>query len=1751
MPETPAVSTRERYDTARESMDVAQREYEQAKKYRNRKGGKAKLEAASERRAAAREELIRAEDAHFPRLTADDFIRQVSESATSPEEAQGIVALAQANAEYRGESLGDWVSKNIGRVELTDQKDSVYLAQNPDGPPGGAPQGTRFVRGEMQPLKDGRMVVRAFKESRNLATLAHELGHVFRRTLLPEDLRTVEKAYGLREGKKWSRADEERFSRNFERYLRDGNAPTKKLATVFEKFKTWLTNIYRNLAGGPLREEIPPEVRAVFDRMLGATDADIAEKYGGDTSFDFGYDEFGEFGGDPEPIQSTLLSDTEIRTAIKDANRGISKLKKKELFPEEFQAIWDSLPDADKAQTWRAAADFAQNENELRSTLKNQFNGLFGGYTSAGQDVKVIYTKSGKRYERRVSDAGRASARARMVEYNTSDYTTIRGFDLKVAQLTDDETYNVLRGEAYARGNGSLEDGLFDILRGGAKQFDSVPTEEYLLNLLNEEYERRESKETAREEVRGTAGEGDAVPEGGNGSDAVLPAAGPPAAAEPAAAAFELSREGSPDKSSIVEAYTPDRSGLQRAPTERQPLMVGMPEDMNPGTLVGQQGLFGGNEPPLQQDVALPPGPDFPTGIKNAVTAADRAKMGREARPPVEPETFDQWNQSAQATLERDPQAGQKIVDELLVNNRPLTEREVFTVLNHKARIMNEQNDLGIKLADAYDSGDQQAIDDLTSRYNTLSDQVHAVNVAMEETGTKQGRALASRKAMLNADYSLAAMEARMRGALGGRQLTTSERADIIRLNERIQELEKNIAEGRKRARQKAFEEGSDRERKRSKVKKESWTPADIDLSPDSNDVDIASAAKQAARFFYRQGIEDREDNIMAVHELLQPYIGEGWTLDNARDAVSDYGRVRELSKRKEDVWMRGYRGELQQVRKLVDMLAGRPPKITGTEREEPTQEKRDLTKKVNEYKRRYNIESGNDASNARSALDAVKTRLRNQIADLQKQIKTREKLIKRKTDIQYDEEANRLKSQRDELKTQFDEIFGKPGITDEQRLKMATRAAERSLQEYERRIAEGDFATKSADPLTSPELEAMKAKRDAARAEYEMLREQDPQYRAEQDVKWAEGLKKRLADKKAALAERLANPKAPADKASKRNGPYDAETTQLQDEVGKLEELVRQAEAVPRALVAAEKQAAEYERQIAEGDFTRTPNRQLVDLNLDAVRAKRDALRKERDRLRKLDPEWQQEQQRKDLLRVQARILKRAERLADRMARDDYQSKPPERANGPYDEYTTRQMEELDKLQREFDDKAYDANLKVSLESDIKNLKRQLATGKFEEKPPREVKPLSPEARRLKTQRDILKQQAASKKADQERTFVGRLWQGTGILRMLQTTGEFSFIGRQGGKQLFASIGGLAVGDTQTARTFGRSVRESFKAFAREKDAKASDERMFNSPNLDKYQTAGLRIIHEGEHISGAEEVRISGIIEKLPVLNQLERFNRAARVFYNELRSGAFDAMMASAGRDLTPEQLKALGHFVNVSTGYGSLGKLGASAEYFNHVFYSPRNLAANFQYALGQPLLSRNAAGVRGIIAKQYAKTFIGLAVAYALAALAGADIEQDPRSGDFGKWRFGDTRVDPLMGLQQVTVFGARELSGATKTQKGEIVPIRGENVPYRGATGYDVATRFLRSKLSPNVGLIADLASGQDVVGERVSIGNVASKAGPITYLDIVKAMQDQGVPKGSAMAIAAFFGMGLQTYEQKTTPGSLKNRGRREPPRR
>ena len=165
-------------------------------------------------------------------------------------------------------------------------------------------------------------------------------------------------------------------------------------------------------------------------------------------------------------------------------------------------------------------------------------------------------------------------------------------------------------------------------------------------------------------------------------------------------------------------------------------------------------------------------------------------------------------------------------------------------------------------------------------------------------------------------------------------------------------------------------------------------------------------------------------------------------------------------------------------------------------------------------------------------------------------------------------------------------------------------------------------------------------------------------------------------------------------------------------------------------------------------------------------------------------------------------------------------------------------------------------------------------------------------------------------------------------------------------------------------------------------------------------------------------------------------------------------------------------------------------------------------------------------------------FIGLGISVlALAKMAGAEVETDPTSSDFGKIKVGNSRWDIWGGFQQwVRVFSQMALK-ARKTQKGEIVELSRKKFPFE--TRFDVGLRFFRGKLAPVPSLALELFEGSKLFGEEIKpTQEVIENTIPLYLQDIGEAFEQLGPSTMISVGVPAFFGVGVQTYEEKKKEG-------------
>lgn len=182
---------------------------------------------------------------------------------------------------------------------------------------------------------------------------------------------------------------------------------------------------------------------------------------------------------------------------------------------------------------------------------------------------------------------------------------------------------------------------------------------------------------------------------------------------------------------------------------------------------------------------------------------------------------------------------------------------------------------------------------------------------------------------------------------------------------------------------------------------------------------ELSFYVRKLARLFAEDGVSDREEMVTNLHQFIAHDI-PNITRRQVQEMFSGYGDYRRLRQDEISILLRGMKGELQQILKLEDMAAGKPPLKSGLERRTPTEAERQLIKRVNDAKYKFQIPVQDPETQLKSSLDTLKTTLRNRITDLQDRIARKDFDPRPRREIVMDREAMELKAQAEKVKRQW-----------------------------------------------------------------------------------------------------------------------------------------------------------------------------------------------------------------------------------------------------------------------------------------------------------------------------------------------------------------------------------------------------------------------------------------------------------------------------------------------------------------------------------------------------------------------------------------------------------------------------------------------------------------------------------------------------------------------------------------------------------
>lgn len=385
------------------------------------------------------------------------------------------------------------------------------------------------------------------------------------------------------------------------------------------------------------------------------------------------------------------------------------------------------------------------------------------------------------------------------------------------------------------------------------------------------------------------------------------------------------------------------------------------------------------------------------------------------------------------------------------------------------------------------------------------------------------------------------------------------------------------------------------------------------------------------------------------------------------------------------------------------------------------------------------------------------------------------------------------------------------------------------------------------------------------------------------------------------------------------------------------------------------------------------------------------------------------------------------------------------------------------------------------------------------------------------------------------------------------------------------------------TRKEFWNAYASMFKFFGSEQAFRASEDAIIAHPNYILSREHGLYMA--SEDLAGREEQFLESYIsdaakllaKKWPnaslgekiiasplkgVVEGVRASERAYTGFLNKLRFDTFNSMIDNLTKaGYTPDQVaSAVAREINISTGRGNLpvgvfklGKRGPdsgrNSNLLNVALFSPRLIASrltvlNPKYYIDTPSYMRMEA----------LRTLFGIAgtvvIANGIGSLLGGDPTLDPRSSDFGKIRFGKTRLDPGAGFLQYIILAARLLSNETKTSANRTYDMsKGAwNSPNRYSLilGSSQQPGFIESKGSPAATLVTSWLRGKNFAGQPLDLpAEVKNRFVPIILQDLSDLYKDDPtwIPELSTLALGglAASGMGVQTYEDRKKKMQLK----------
>jgi len=891
--------------------------------------------------------------------------------------------------------------------------------------------------------------------------------------------------------------------------------------------------------------------------------------------------------------------------------------------------------------------------------------------------------------------------------------------------------------------------------------------------------------------------------------------------------------------------------------------------------------------------------------------------------------------------------------------------------------------------------------------------------------------------------------------------------------------------------------------------------------------------------------------------------LGTSW--QDIRDAITKYGQTSEGSQEDLEIEIRKMKELGRKMAQLEAVLSGNKPLKSGYIRDPQSPEARELVQQINEGLKKLALNEMESDAYLRSSLDKIKTSLRNQIEDLDRQIKAGKRTVKNKSKVLYDEEATGLKELRDLLQKQLDTIDPRnKKISAEAQLNNLIAGLEKSILEYERRIKEKDFSAfkkvktmieglpntnkykdlkkqrddlrkQLADLKKGPPKSPLQKKLDDLQDEYDSLLDGTYQPKTP-PVQYNDPRLNDLRDKISALKTQLGYKKTPEDikiaklqkdlsdllagnvKTRSAPSPDSPQATALRNQIQNLKDMrgdTARAE-LARAIKAKQTQLNKIDERIHK---LRTTGQDVVG-KAKIQSAIIDDIQLEIDDRKEILKQLL-EQHGITVQKLLAAEKKRINRLIDAK-----EKRMREKNFGPKISTTRRLTPD------EYDQELRDLQIQ-----------KQLVYDRYEE---------------------AFYRAELDKRPKWRKYFIDPILAVWDLPKSAVSGLDMSAPLRQG---LFLV---LSESPVKTFKAFRFMFEATFSNITDEAAVgKKYDEWMASvksSPNYQLLKASGLYLADQTAKGRAAEDAFTNNLINYIPFIEKpvmgfslhlYKRSEIAYNAFLNYMRYSVFMDTVESLGAldnpitfQTHPEEFKAIAEGINIATGRPHLGRADAVADIFNKVLFSVRLVWSRFVFLFTPARAAFLPPAARKVELIRYGKAMSSLAAIMAMMALYmnnddddETSVELDPR-GKFLNVNLNDNSSFNLTaGLSQWASFLTKLFS--SKYKKASTGEIRDLGQTVYDPNALDVIAQFVAGKAAPTPRLLLEYKlakanpeeEGKMITsfGEDYSLySSLGALAVPLIIPEALRANEKNELLTAMGLGTAAFFGVTINVKSDK-----------------